>query len=118
MTPLRLRLIEEITLRGYSRKTCEAYVHAVAGLAVHYHRSPETLSDEEIRQYLLCQHTQTNKAASTLNVLVSGLRFFYQRVLGRPFYPRVEGVAAHERKSRDTGAGARKKRGNTAHCKR
>ena len=86
MTPLRLRLIQEITLRGYSPKTCEAYVHAVAGLAAHYHRSPDLLGDEEIRQYLLEQHTQTHKSASTLNVLVSGLRFFYQRVLHRPFH--------------------------------
>ena len=30
-------------------------------------------------------HLETAKAASTLNVAVSGLRFFYQRVLNRPF---------------------------------
>lgn len=86
MTPLRSRLIEEITLRGYSERTCEAYVHAVASLAAHYHRSPDGLSDQEIRAYLLEQHLQAEKSRSTLNVLVSGLRFFYQRVLQRPFY--------------------------------
>lgn len=87
MTPLRSRLIEEITLRGYSPRTCEAYVHAVAELASYYRRRPDVLSDEELRAYLLEQHLKTDKSASTLNVLVSGLRFFYQRVLHRPFYP-------------------------------
>jgi integrase/recombinase XerD len=85
MTPLRQRLIEEIALRGYSDKTKEAYVHAVACLAQYYRRSPDGLSDEELRSYLLHLHLETAKAASTLNVAVSGLRFFYQRVLNRPF---------------------------------
>jgi len=85
MTPLRQRLIEEIALRGYSDKTREAYVYAVRCVAEHYGRSPDRLSDEELRSYLLYLHRDTPKAASTLNVAVSGMRFFYQRVLDRPF---------------------------------
>ncbi len=83
---LRQRLIEEITLRGYSDKTREAYVHAVACLAQYYGRAPDQFSDQELRAYLLHLHQDTDKAASTLNVAVSGLRFFYQRVLHRRFY--------------------------------
>jgi site-specific recombinase XerD len=96
MTPLRQRLIEEIALRGYSDSTKEAYVHAVAGLATHYSRSPDQLSDEEARSYLLQLHLKGGKSASTLNVAVSGLRFFYRFVLRREFYhieralPRVQ----------------------------
>ncbi len=86
MTPLRKRLIEELVLRGYAEKTREAYVHAVACLAQHYQRAPDTLNDEELRAYLLHLHLRTGKARSTLNVAVSGLRFFYQRVLERPFH--------------------------------
>ncbi len=85
MTPLRQRLIEEIALRGYSDKTRDAYVHPVAGLAQHYHRAPDTLSEEELRAYPLQLHQKGDKARGTLNVAVSGLRFFYQRVLHRPF---------------------------------
>ena len=85
MTPLRQRLIEELVLRGYSDKTKEAYVHAVASLAGHYQRSPGQLTDQETRSYLLHLHTNTGKAASTLNVAVSGLRFFYRFVLRKPF---------------------------------
>lgn len=86
MTALRQRLIEELVLRGYSDKTREAYVHAVACLAEHYRRAPDKLRDEELRAYLLHLHRNTDKSRSTLNVAVSGLRFFYQRVLGRPFH--------------------------------
>src|SRR3974377_1142207 len=85
MTPLRQRLIEELALRGYSHRTEEAYVHAVAGLAQHYHRAPDQLSDEEVRAYLLHLHLKTTLSASTLNVAVSGLRFFYHRVLHQTF---------------------------------
>ena len=62
---LRKRLIEELALRGYSDKTKEAYVHAVAGLAQRYDRSPDKLTDTEVRAYLLEQHLETNKSAST-----------------------------------------------------
>lgn len=86
MTPLRQRLIEELVLRGYSDKTKEAYVRAVASLAKHYGRAPDQLKDEETRAYLVQLHTQSGKAASTLNVAVSGLRFFYRFVLQREFY--------------------------------
>jgi integrase/recombinase XerD len=96
MTPLRQRLIEELALRGYSDKTKYAYVHAVARLTAHYGRSPDQIVDEEARSYLLELHTSGGKAASTLNVAVSGLRFFYKFVLKKPFYhieqamPRVQ----------------------------
>jgi integrase/recombinase XerD len=85
MTPLRQRLIEELVLRRYADKTREAYIHAVAGLATYYGRPPDQLSDQETRAYLLHVHLHTSKASSTLNVLVSGLRFFYRFVLRRPF---------------------------------
>jgi site-specific recombinase XerD len=96
MTPLRKQLIDELVLRGYAEKTKEAYVHAVASLAAYYGRSPDQIADQEARSYLLHLHTATGKAASTLNVAVSGLRFFYKFVLRREFYhieramPRVQ----------------------------
>jgi integrase/recombinase XerD len=83
MTPLRQQLITVLTLKKYSPKTHEAYVRAVADLAGYYRRSPERISNEEIKGYLLHLHEQRKLAASTLNVAVSGLRFFYAQVLDR-----------------------------------
>jgi site-specific recombinase XerD len=83
MTPLRERLIDEIVLRGLSPRTQEAYVAAVYGLAKHYHRSPDQIKEEEIRDYLLHLHAE-QKAASTINQVTSGLKFFYRYVLNHP----------------------------------
>jgi len=52
MTPLRRQMIEGMELRGYAPSTIEGYVHAVAQLAGHYHRSPERLSEPEVRRFL------------------------------------------------------------------
>jgi integrase/recombinase XerD len=75
--------MDALTLRGLAPKTHEAYVRAVAALATYYHRSPERLTNEEIRAYLLHLHQERKLSASSLNVAISGLRFFYQRVLDR-----------------------------------
>jgi site-specific recombinase XerD len=55
----------------------------VAGLARYYRRSPETICNQEITAYLLHLHQERRLSASTLNVAVSGLRFFYAHVLER-----------------------------------
>ena len=53
MTPLRQRMLEDMQLRGFSARTQECYVAAVRQLAAHYHRSPDQLGEEELRQYFL-----------------------------------------------------------------
>jgi len=83
-TPLRQAFIEVLTLKGYSPRTIQSYVSVVAQLARHYHRSPAELSAPEVRAYLYYLHTQTDRSPSTLNVVVSGLRLFYDEVLDRP----------------------------------
>ena len=81
-----------MTLKGYSPKTHEAYIRAVADLARFYHRSPDRLSTEEIRRYLLDLHLRRRLSASSLNVAVSGLRFFFLHVLHRPLGPVEAGL--------------------------
>ena len=53
MTDLRKRMIESLQLRGMSGRTQEAYVRAVRQLAQHYHKSPDLVTEEELRQYFL-----------------------------------------------------------------
>ena len=53
MTELRKRMIECLQLRGLSARTQESYVRAVRQLAEHYHKSPELITEEELRQYFL-----------------------------------------------------------------
>lgn len=72
-------------LRGYSPRTIESYEKTVEMLAKAYWRSPEKITDEEITAFLLRGLRESQWSASTLNVKVSGLRFFYRHVLGRSF---------------------------------
>lgn len=53
MTPLRQRILEELQRRNYSSKTIRLYLRHVAEFAKHFHRSPDQLGAEDIRQYQL-----------------------------------------------------------------
>ena len=53
MTPLRQRMIEDMQLKGFSASTQEGYLNAVRQLAGYYRRSPDELSEEDLRQYFL-----------------------------------------------------------------
>jgi hypothetical protein len=53
MTTLRQRMIDAMVLRGFRPRTQVSYLRAVAQMARHYHRSPEQITDEEIKAYLL-----------------------------------------------------------------
>lgn len=82
MTPLRQRMIDEMTLRGFSPKTQLAYIAAVKGLARHYGCSPDLLSIDQLQAYLLhCLRVRELSHSSCLQIL-HGLRFLYLKTLG------------------------------------
>ena len=84
MTLLRQKLIDEIQLRGFSIHTQASYVRSVTGLARFYRRSPDQINDEELKNYLLHLLREKKLGVSSLIVAVSGLRFFYGKILHRP----------------------------------
>jgi integrase/recombinase XerD len=83
MTPLRRRMIEDLELRGYSDTTMEVYVHAVVQLSRFYGKSPDQLSEEQVREYLLHLTRVRKVSRSTHTVALYGLKFFYEKSLGR-----------------------------------
>ncbi len=83
MTALRQKLIDELDLRGLALNTKDNYVGAVYRLARHFRRSPDQISDEELKQYLLHLIRDEQRSHSTMIVTVSAFRFFYGRVLHR-----------------------------------
>ena len=83
MTPLRQRMIQDLQLRGYSDRTVEAYVRAVAQLAKFHHAAPDQISEEQVRQYFLHLRTVQKVARGTHTIALCGIKFFYEQTLGR-----------------------------------
>ena len=67
MGALREKMIEEMKLRNFAARTQKSYVAAMVGLARHYRRFPDQLTQEEIRTYLL-QLQERGLSASSQNV--------------------------------------------------
>jgi integrase/recombinase XerD len=83
MTKLRQQMIDQMVLRGFAANTQRAYLHAISQLARHYDRSPDRISKQEVKAYLLHLHRDANRSVSTCNVAAAALRFFYHETLGR-----------------------------------
>ncbi|MHC2627336.1 integrase [Bradyrhizobium huanghuaihaiense] len=81
-SPLRRRMIEDMTLRNLSPSTQQSYVYAVANFSRHFGRSPDKLNLEQVRAYQL--HLIGLKRSWThINQVTCALRFFYAVTLGR-----------------------------------
>ena len=81
MGALRTKMIEEMKLRNFSPRTEQSYVSAMVGLVKYYHQSPDQLTQEQIRSYLL-HLKERGLSPSSRNVAISGLKFFYHQILG------------------------------------
>ena len=68
-------------LRGYSARTQEAYARAVGQLAQHYHRSPDKITEEEVRRYFLYLTNEKKWARASTTIALCGIKFFYERTL-------------------------------------
>lgn len=85
MTELRKRMIETLQLRGMSERTQQAYVRAVRQLADHYHKSPDLISEEELRQYFLYIKNVKKYSRAASTIALCGIKFFYEKTLNREF---------------------------------
>ena len=83
MTELRKRMIECLQLRGLAERTQEAYTRAVRQLAEHYHKSPDLITEEELRQYFLHLLNVKHYSRNTMTIAICGIRFCYQQTLNR-----------------------------------
>jgi integrase/recombinase XerD len=81
MTELRKRMIECLQLRGLSERTQESYVRAVRQLAEHYHKSPDLITEEELRQYFLHLKNIKHYSRNTMTIAICGIKFFFERTL-------------------------------------
>jgi integrase/recombinase XerD len=85
MTQLRKMMLEELERRNYAQPTIECYLRAVAEFSLHFHRPPNQLGPQHIRQYQAYLFGQRKLAPSTVTQHLAALRFFYIKTLRKPW---------------------------------
>ncbi len=97
ISPLRQRLIEDMTMRRFSPETQRNYLRDVGRFATWLGRSPHTATAEDIRRFQIEQQ-EAGVPAPTMNSIVAALRFFFTHTLDRPGLARKLVRTAHARK--------------------
>ena len=83
ISPLRQRMLEDMSVRRFTADTQRDYIRAVKKLAAFLGRSPDTATAEDLRAFQ--QHlTATGVQPPTINATVTVLRFFFKVTLDRP----------------------------------
>ena len=87
-SPLRTRMIEDMTIRNLSPATQRSYLNAVRRFSVYFGKSPDLLGLEDVRTYQV--HLVGKEVAwASLNQVVCALRFFYGVTLGNDVVPEL-----------------------------
>ena len=83
ISPLRQRMIDDMSLRRLQEKTQSGYLRSVKRLTKFLGRSPDTASAEDLRAFQK-QLVEAGASSSTINATIRGLRFFFETTLERP----------------------------------
>ena len=85
MTRLRKTMLEELERRNFSQNTTRTYVRIVEDFARYFHRQPDQLGPEHIREYQAQLFRQRKLAANTVAQQLAALRFFFVKTLKKPW---------------------------------
>lgn len=85
MTELRRRMMEDMKLHGLAPTTQRVYVNAAERIAKHFNRSPDRLSEQDLRDYFthLVEHRKI--ASATLRTQIFGVKFLFEKTLHKPW---------------------------------
>lgn len=97
ISPLRQRLIDDMTMRRFGPETQRNYIRDVGRFATWLGRSPHTATPEDLRRFQIEQQ-EAGVPVPTMNTIVSALRFFFTHTLDRPELARRLVRTAHSRK--------------------
>jgi integrase/recombinase XerD len=83
MTPLRQRMLQDMSIRNLADNTQLSYVQQVACFARYFGRSPEELGPEQVREYQRHLIEDRHLSAGSVSIAASALRFLYRVTLKR-----------------------------------
>jgi integrase/recombinase XerD len=85
VTHLRKTMLEELDRRNFSQNTTRTYVRIVEDFARYFHRQPDQLGPEHIREYQAHLFCQRKLAANTVTQHVAAIRFLFVKTLKKPW---------------------------------
>ena len=97
ISPLRVRMIEDMTVRNLVPATQREYIRAVKKLAAFLKRSPDTATADESRAFQV-HLSATGAKPGVINATVTGLRFFFSITAGKPEATRLLAFVYEPRK--------------------
>jgi integrase/recombinase XerD len=97
VSPLRQRLVDDMTMRRFTRETQRNYIRDVGRFATWLGRSPTTATAEDVRRFQIEQQ-DAGVPVPTMNSIVAALRFFFTHTLDRPDLARKLVRTGHARK--------------------
>jgi integrase/recombinase XerD len=87
MTPLRQRMLQDMSIRNLAENTQQSYLQQVSSFARYFDCSPDKMGPEKVREYQVHLVEDCKLAPSSISIAVSALRFLYKVTLKRPWAP-------------------------------
>jgi len=87
MTRLRKIMLEELQRRNFAKSTIQYYLQAMEDFATYFHKPPDQLTPDHLRQYQAYLLTERKLQPCTARLHVCALRFFFRKTLMRPLPP-------------------------------
>jgi integrase/recombinase XerD len=78
-------MLEELQRRNYAQTTVQAYALALRQFAEYFHRPPDQLGPEHVREFQLHLLRDKKLAANTVKQRMAAVQFFFVRTLKRPY---------------------------------
>ncbi|MGB6066647.1 MAG: site-specific integrase [Desulfomonilaceae bacterium] len=85
MNELIKRLTENMQLFGFSQRTQETYLYRVEKLIEYFNKTPDTITDDELREYFLYLRNTKKYSRATMTIALCGIKFFYEKTLNKKF---------------------------------
>jgi integrase/recombinase XerD len=82
MGKLLEKMLKDLQVRRLALSTQKQYINAVRDIAKYYEKSPELINSQQVQDWLLYLSNERKLSWSTVNVICSGLNFFYLATLG------------------------------------
>jgi site-specific recombinase XerD len=97
ISPLRARMLEDMTVRNFVPATQREYIRAVKKLAAFLKRSPDTATADDLRAFQV-HLSESGAKPGVINATVTALRFFFNVTVGKPETTRLLAFVYEPRK--------------------